>query len=176
MTLTRVESPVDATGGHLGFKSSESSLGRRVIILSNLSNPLRAGDWAGGTVWVLSSRLQQNQRENVQSLRVKVNWNILCPRIQKHFPESRLWDVFWILGPVLDSGKCFWILGPVLDSGNCFWIVGSVLSLWATVCLRQQGFETNRLQNLFNKFVNRHGLIVEKYGAALREMTLAIQA
>ena len=46
MTLTRVESPVDATGGHLGFKSSESSLGRRVIILSNLlpnlSNPLRA--------------------------------------------------------------------------------------------------------------------------------------
>ena len=42
--------------------------------------------------------------------------------------------------------------------------------------LRQQGFETNRLQNSFNKFVNRHGLIVEKYGAALREMRLAIQA
>ena len=42
--------------------------------------------------------------------------------------------------------------------------------------LRQQGFETNRLQNLFNKFVNRHGFIVEKYGAALREMRLAIQA
>ena len=41
--------------------------------------------------------------------------------------------------------------------------------------LRQQGFETNRLQNSFNKFVNRHGLIVEKYGAALREMRLAIQ-
>ena len=124
MTLTRVESPVDATGGHLGFKSSESSLGRRVIILSNLlpnlSNPLRAGDWAGGTVWVLSSRLQQNQRENVQSLRVKVNWNMLCPRIQKHFPESRLWDVFWIRGPVLDSGKCFWIVGSVLDSVTCF--------------------------------------------------------
>ena len=36
--------------------------------------------------------------------------------------------------------------------------------------LRQQGFETNRLQNSFNKFVNRHGFIVEKYGAALREM------
>ena len=36
--------------------------------------------------------------------------------------------------------------------------------------------ETNRLQNSFNKFVNRHGLIVEKYGAALREMRLAIQA
>ena len=42
--------------------------------------------------------------------------------------------------------------------------------------LRQQGFETNRLQNSFNKFVNRHGFIVEKYGAALREMRLAIQA
>ena len=43
--------------------------------------------------------------------------------------------------------------------------------------LRQQGFETNRLQNsFFIKFVNRHGLIVEKYGAALREMRLAIQA
>ena len=42
--------------------------------------------------------------------------------------------------------------------------------------LRQQGFETNRLQNSSNKFVNRHGLIVEKYGAALREMRLAIHA
>ena len=42
--------------------------------------------------------------------------------------------------------------------------------------LRQQGFETNRLQNSFNKFVNRHGFIVEKYGAAHREMRLAIQA
>ena len=31
-------------------------------------------------------------------------------------------------------------------------------------------------QNLFNKFVNRHGLIVDKYGAALREMRLPIQA
>ena len=42
--------------------------------------------------------------------------------------------------------------------------------------LRQQGFETNRLQNSFNKLVNRHDFIVEKYGAALREMRLAIQA
>ena len=33
--------------------------------------------------------------------------------------------------------------------------------------LRQQGFETNRLQNSFNKFVNRHGLIVEKYGVRI---------
>ena len=45
-----------------------------------------------------------------------------------------------------------------------------------SLCLRQQGFEPNRLQNSFNKFANRHGFIVEKYGAALREMTLAIQA
>ena len=42
--------------------------------------------------------------------------------------------------------------------------------------LRQQGFETNLLQKSFNKFFGRHGLIVEKYGAALREMRLAIQA
>ena len=42
--------------------------------------------------------------------------------------------------------------------------------------LRQQGFETNLLQKSFNKFFSRHGLIVEKYGAALREMRLAIQA
>ena len=41
---------------------------------------------------------------------------------------------------------------------------------------RQQGFETNLLQKSFNKFFSRHGLIVEKYGAALREMRLAIQA
>ena len=42
--------------------------------------------------------------------------------------------------------------------------------------LRQQGFETNLLQKSFNKFFSGHGLIVEKYGAALREMRLAIQA
>ncbi|CAH3162586.1 unnamed protein product, partial [Porites lobata] len=39
--------------------------------------------------------------------------------------------------------------------------------------LRQQGFDTNLLQKSFNKFFSRHGLIVEKYGAALREMRLA---
>ena len=39
---------------------------------------------------------------------------------------------------------------------------------------RQQGFETNLLQKSVNKFLNSHGLIVEKYGAALREMRLAI--
>ena len=56
------------------------------------------------------------------------------------------WDVFWILGSVLDSGKCFgfWevfrILGSVFGfwevfwhSRKCFGILGSVLSLWATV-------------------------------------------
>ena len=42
--------------------------------------------------------------------------------------------------------------------------------------LRQQGFETNLFQKSFNKFFSCHGLIVEKYGAALREMRLAIQA
>ena len=30
------------------------------------------------------------------------------------------WEVFRILGSVLDSRKCFWILGSVLDSGKCF--------------------------------------------------------
>ena len=44
------------------------------------------------------------------------------------------------------------------------------------VTFRQQGFETNQLQNSFNKFVNRHGLIADKYGAALQVMRLAIQA
>ena len=42
--------------------------------------------------------------------------------------------------------------------------------------LRQQGFVTNLLQKSFNKFFNRHGLIVVRYGATLREMRLAIQA
>ena len=42
--------------------------------------------------------------------------------------------------------------------------------------LRQQGFVTNLLQKSFNKFLNRHGLIVEKYGATPQEMRLAIQA
>ena len=42
--------------------------------------------------------------------------------------------------------------------------------------LRQQGFVKNLLQKSFNKFFNRHGLIVVKYGATLWEMRLAIQA
>ncbi|XP_074626242.1 uncharacterized protein LOC141884359 [Acropora palmata] len=42
--------------------------------------------------------------------------------------------------------------------------------------LRQQGFLTNLLQRTFTKFFNRHGLIVVKYGATLREMRFAIQA
>ena len=42
--------------------------------------------------------------------------------------------------------------------------------------LRQQGFEANLLQKSFHKFFNRHGLIVVKYGATMREMRLAIQA
>ena len=42
--------------------------------------------------------------------------------------------------------------------------------------LRQQGFVTNLLQKSLNKSFIRHGLIVMKYGATLREMRLAIQA
>ena len=42
--------------------------------------------------------------------------------------------------------------------------------------LRQQRLETNQLQKSFNKFFNRHGLIVVKYGATLREMRLAIRS
>ena len=45
-----------------------------------------------------------------------------------------------------------------------------------SLSLRQQGFVTNLLQRTFNKFFNRHGLIVVKYGATLREMRFEIQA
>ena len=41
--------------------------------------------------------------------------------------------------------------------------------------LGQQGFVTNLRQRTFNKFFNRRGLIVVKYGATLREMRFAIQ-
>ena len=48
-------------------------------------------------------------------------------------------------------------------------------------CSRDIYFQFNKvcrsvIQKSFNKFFSRHGLIVEKYGAALREMRLAIQA
>ena len=36
--------------------------------------------------------------------------------------------------------------------------------------LRQQGFVTNLLQKSLHKFFTRHGLIIMKYGATLREM------
>ena len=41
---------------------------------------------------------------------------------------------------------------------------------------RVRGFYTNLLQKSFNKFFNRHGLIVVRYGATLREMRVSIQA
>ena len=37
---------------------------------------------------------------------------------------------FEILASVLDSGKCFWILGSVFDPGKCFWILRSVYGFW----------------------------------------------
>ena len=43
-----------------------------------------------------------------------------------------------------------------------------------SLLLRQQGFETNLPQKSFNKFFNRHGLIVEKYWAALQELLTLI--
>ena len=42
--------------------------------------------------------------------------------------------------------------------------------------LRQQGFVTNLLRKSLNKCFHRHGLIVMKYRATLREMTSAIWA
>ena len=37
------------------------------------------------------------------------------------------WDIFWILGCVLDSGKCFGFRDVFLNSEKCYWIVGIVL-------------------------------------------------
>ena len=42
--------------------------------------------------------------------------------------------------------------------------------------LRQQGVLTNLPQRTFTKFFHRHGLIVVKYGATLREVRFALQA
>ena len=74
---------------------------------------------------------------------------------------------------------------PVPSHGSIFvYMIPPQSSCWREspqrISLRyeisQRYHETNRLQNSFNKFVNRHGFIVDKYGAALREMRLAIQA
>ena len=83
----------------------------------------------------------QNTSQNVKTLpRTYLRWLLGT----KHVPESKIvldsgmcfgfWEVF------LNSRKCHfgfwevvWILGCVLDFGKCFWILGSVLSLRATV-------------------------------------------
>ena len=72
------------------------------------------------------------------------------PRIWILESVFEFWEMFWILGSFLDSGKCFWILesvfefwevfwilgsffgilGSVLDSGKCFWILESVFEFW----------------------------------------------
>ena len=66
----------------------------------------------------------QNTSQNLKTLpRIQKYFpeSKTLPRIQntsqnpKHFPESRFWDVFWILGNLLDSGMCFWNLGSVLS-------------------------------------------------------------
>ena len=38
-----------------------------------------------------------------------VQWLVIEPNV------AALWNVFWILGRVLESGYCFWILGNVLS-------------------------------------------------------------
>ena len=38
----------------------------------------------------------------------------------KDFPESKTHPKIWILGSVLDSGKCFGFWEVFLDSGKCF--------------------------------------------------------
>ena len=43
---------------------------------------------------------------------------------------SGFWEVFWILGSVLDFGKCFGFWEVFLDPGKCFWILGSVFGSW----------------------------------------------
>ena len=48
----------------------------------------------------------------------------------KHIPKSGFWEVFWILGSVLDSGKYFWILGSVFRFWDVFWIMGRVFGSW----------------------------------------------
>ena len=48
----------------------------------------------------------------------------------KHIPKSGFWEVFWILGSVLDSGKYFWILGSVFIFWDVFWIMGRVFGSW----------------------------------------------
>ena len=77
---------------------------------------------------------------------------------------------------------------PHMESGNIpanlgYSVYISQLVRYARICTSkvdfrnrpcQQGFETNLLQKSFNQFFNRNGLIFEKYGAALREMRLAI--
>ena len=83
------------------------------------------------------------------------------------------WDVFWILGSVLDSGKCFgfwevfWILGSVFEfwevfwhSGKCFgfwevfWILGSVLD--SGKCFVPMGHRRKRTaQKLPRKVIQR---------------------
>ena len=70
-----------------------------------------------------------------------------------------------------------YISQPVRYAGICMSKVDFINRLRGlSLRLRHQGFETNLLQKSFNKFFNRHGLIVKKYGASLREMRLAIQA
>ena len=43
---------------------------------------------------------------------------------------SGFWEVFRILGSVFGTWEVFWILASVLDSGKCFWILGSVYGFW----------------------------------------------
>lgn len=49
-------------------------------------------------------------------------------RIAGSYPVQRL-----VIEPCLSVWNVFWILGRVLESGHCFWTLGNVLSVRATI-------------------------------------------
>ena len=147
------------------------------------------------TMWTLEITSAQFTRRNCnlrtlahQLLKCVISTHISRQAVQTHLSVS----ASTIREMTLHSGLSTFLIWTAIPTNPAYGVFISQLVRYAKICtskvdfmnrlrglslrFRQQGFVTNLLQRTFNKFFNRHGLIVVKYGATLREMRFAIQA
>ena len=80
---------------------------------------------------LVSARCPSTTSERVTDLHITVpaitRGTLARPHELNWLSAVGFWEVFWILGCLLNSGKCIWILGCVFGFWEVFWVLGSVL-------------------------------------------------
>ena len=119
------------------------------------------------TLWKPPVKCSIQKKRQIQ-LVVRDRMNSICPMIFFSYDRH-----FFVRTTLTFEVICHLLLNQCNRQHEIYLLI---ILRGLSLRLRQQGFVPNLLQKSSNKFFNRHGLIVMKYGATLREMRLAIQA